>query len=110
MVAINPLSSAPVDYYALWEAYRAGVQPIYPDEAKSSHDTREPVHIPKGIGLVFEKDTIGGHTNWAMESIVSKYSSPSRVNAAVAADPALESFVKNRRIMAHLGPVSLYLY
>lgn len=110
MAAINPISYAPIDYYAVWDAYRrGGIGPIYPDEPQTAPENREPpVEPPKGIGLVFQKDLLSKRFNAAMEATISKYSPPSRREVAAPVDPALERFVANRRIAAHLYPIYVY--
>ena len=93
----------PVEDYALWEAYRAGVQP-------DVETPQQPVEAPpvlKGIIQIFSKDVFVSRDD-AMLSMISKYSNPSA--AAAATETPHDKFVFDRRVHAHLGLLPLSVY
>ncbi len=96
-----------INYWDLLEEYRAGIQPVYPDQSQSVDDQIDP---PRGIIELFPNDVLMSHSNLEMQSLISKYSPPSKREFSAKSNPQLDKFVFNRRVLAHLGPLSLYVY
>lgn len=96
---MTAITDRPTDYYALWDSYRAGIQPdqYVPQEVK------QPVEFPKGIIQNFPRDVL---VRYAGMPLISKYSKPSPA-AFSSANPQDVKFVFNRRVQAHLGLLPL---